>query len=206
MVRQIAHLDRGIAQADPRADDRVLTIILEAAIEQAQFSGWDKPDGAAHEVAADVLVDQRRLADIAGAPLRSCGWRIAPGDMDMGLGVPQLVLGRLIAMPAEPPVDHGRGYTGHRGPNADPHAAVGRQDKAVLKAASVPEQRLRRPIQAWHQDVRHAAAIECGTDMRCQGREVRPEEARKGQGQICRPIAQIPTLDRLAALHAGLPI
>ena len=206
MVGKIADVDRRIAKADAGTNDGGLAIVVKAVIAETQQARRHKADRTTDQCTADIFVNQRRLPDVK-RPAGRAGWRrFLPPDMDMRLRVPKLVFGGIITVPAKPPVDHGRGDTGHWRVHADPHAAVAGQHIAVLEHRRAAEQICRRVLKPWQQHVGNTATIERGADMGCQRRHCRIEEARECSGLFVLTIAQIAPGQCLAGDHATRPI
>jgi hypothetical protein len=192
-VGQPSDVQRTAREPRAGADDRRLFGVGQPRIGEPQACRIDEADRALEEPAADVLVDDRGLADIAGPSLTACGRLVLPGDMHMRLRMPQLVLCRLIAVPAEPPVDHRRRDAGHVGQDGDSHAAVGRQGVAVLESLAIAHQARARlgerrqhrrgqlpPLQRGGAPVRAAAPA---ADSRTWPRAGRPDRYRSSRDE-----------------------
>ena len=163
-------------------------------------------EDATDQVAADIFVNNGRLPNIKYTPAGPCGGRFAPADMDMCLRVPKLIFGGRIAMPAEPPIHHRRGDTGHGRAHADPHAAVLRQDPAVFQNSLCAEQVAIRLVNAGNQNIGYAATIKRRANMRCQRGKFWVEKSGVGLCIVCLAITQIATGNWLTVFHDTRPI
>src|SRR6202044_1121235 len=130
LVDEPADGNRGGAETAPGSDDGA----AGRRLVEAELAGVEEPDREPVELVAKVLIDER---DIVGVALPVGELPVAAavvGDRgeDVRGRVPELVAGRLGAVPAEPPAPHLGSDPGDVGGHGAQEAVVGSLEPACL--------------------------------------------------------------------------